>query len=318
MSDPAPRGAYSETATLKGVGMAPIDAARAPKISPPAHPPEFYKSRSLASGNWGALTESGQPLRELTPEEARDTVLRGLLDTPLEKDHRNPFEWVVSLAVHLAVITAVVVIPLAFTQALDSTDLHATYLSLPAPPAPPPPPPSAPDLPVRRSFRRVLTPALTMPTVIPKRIAQIKDEDAPDISGGGVVGGVTGGEDGGVLGGVLGGKAGGPAPPPPPPSSPKNSIHRVGGDVKPPRQLVSADPVYPIVAQTARVEGIVEVDAVIDERGNVVQARAVSGPKLLYAAALQTVLKWKYEPTYLDGMPASVQMEVQVVFHLHR
>ncbi len=313
MRDPGPRGAYSETATLKGVGMAPIDAARAPKIPPPAHPPEFYKSRSLAAGNWGALTESGGPLRELTPEEARDTVLRGLLDTPMERDQRNPFDWVVSLAVHFAVIAAVVVIPLAFTQALDSTDLHATYLSLPAPP----PPPSAPDLPVRRSFRRVLAPALTMPTVIPKRIVQIKDEDAPDISGGGVVGGITGGEDGGVLGGVLGGTADGP-PPPPPPSAPKKSIHRVGGDVKPPRQLVSVDPVYPIVAQTARVEGIVEVDAVIDERGNVVQARAVSGPKLLYAAALQTVLKWKYEPTYLDGVPASVQMVVQVAFHLHR
>jgi hypothetical protein len=55
---------------------------------------------------------------------------------------------------------------------------------------------------------------------------------------------------------------------------------------------------------------------VIDEQANVVQARAVSGPKLLYPVALQAVLKWKYEPAYLDGMLASVQMEVQVIFQL--
>ena len=297
--------------------MAPIDAALAPKIPPATQPIEYYKRHSLAAQNWGALTPSGAPLRQLSAEEAQATVLRGLLDTPLARGHRNPFDWAVSLTIHLAVIAAVVVIPLTFTQALDSTDLRATYLSLPSPPAPAPPP-SAPDLPVRRSFRRVLTPALTMPTVIPKRIAQIKDEDAPDISGGGVVGGITGGEDGGVLGGVLGGMPGGPAAPPPAPPAPKKTIRRVGGDVKPPRQLVRVSPVYPAIAQIAKVEGTVEVDAVIDEEGKVVQARAVSGPPLLLASALQAVLKWRYEPTYLDGMPISIQMEVEVGFRLGR
>jgi hypothetical protein len=44
----------------------------------------------------------------------------------------------------------------------------------------------------------------------------------------------------------------------------------------------------------------------------------VSGPPLLLAPALQAVLKWRYEPTYLDGIPVSIQMEVEVGFRLGR
>lgn len=317
MRDPAPNGNDADASTLRGVGMAPIDAARAGKIPPPAHPPEFYKSRSLVAGNWGALTGPAQLLREVTPEEARDTVLRGLLDTPMEKDGRNPLDWLVSLGVHVAIVAALVIIPLAFTQAIDSTDLQATYLSLPAPPAPAPPP-SAPDLPVRRAFRRIPTAVLTMPTVIPKKIVQVKDEEAPDISGGGVVGGVAGGQEGGALGGVLGGTGEGPPPPPPPPpQAQKKLVYRIGGDVKAPRLLMQVDPVYPLIAQRAQVAGTVKIDAVIDEEGNVSQARAISGPTLLIQAALQAVMKWRYEPTYLDGMPVSINMQVEVVFNWH-
>jgi protein TonB len=54
---------------------------------------------------------------------------------------------------------------------------------------------------------------------------------------------------------------------------------------------------------------------VIDEHGNVVQARAVSGHPLLIAAALKAVQQWKYEPTSLNGQPISVELEVQVNFN---
>jgi TonB family protein len=57
------------------------------------------------------------------------------------------------------------------------------------------------------------------------------------------------------------------------------------------------------------------VEAVIDERGNVVQAHVVSGHPLLLAEALKAVLQWKYEPTTLNGQPVSVVLKVQVQFH---
>jgi protein TonB len=74
--------------------------------------------------------------------------------------------------------------------------------------------------------------------------------------------------------------------------------------------------VYPKLARQAHVWGTVVVNAVIDEHGNVVQARALSGHPLLIQAALNAVLEWKYEPTTLNGTAVAVEMEVTVHFNL--
>jgi protein TonB len=316
MPDSAQRDDAVPTSTSSGAGFAPIDAARAGKIPAPTQGADFYKRHSLAAQNWGAIGESGAPMREVSADEARETVLNGLLDIPLERSGRSPREWVVAAVIHVVIVAALVLIPLAFLQRIDSENMQAMYLTMPRPPAPAPPPPSAPDLPVRKAVPHFHAAAITMPTAIPKKIVEVRDESAPEVSGG-VTGGVPGGEAGGVLGGVLGGVGNGPAPPPPPPAAVKKGIHQVGGDVKQPRLISGGQPEYPIVAKTAKVEGTVVIEAVIDEQGDVVQARAVSGPGLLYASALQAVLKWKYEPTILDGMPVSIRMQVTVGFHLH-
>jgi protein TonB len=316
MRDPAPSQGNPGAAAPHAVGFAAIDAARAAKIPAPTQPAEFYKGRSLAARNWGAIGGSDAPMREVSAEEARATVLRGLLDTPLENSGRSPREWAVAVVIHVVIVAALVLIPLAFLQRIDSANLQAMYLTMPRPPAPAPPP-SAADLPVRHAVRHIrFVPAIVMPTAIPKKIVEVKDEGAPELATAGATpGGVAGGENGGVLGGVLGGASDGPAPPPPP--APKRGIQRVGGDMKPPRQILKVDPDYPRIAMTAKVEGVVVIDAVIDPQGNVIQAHAISGPGLLIPAALQAVLKWKYEPTYLDGMPVSIEMKVEVGFHLH-
>jgi protein TonB len=318
MRDPAPSQDDSGAATPAGVGFAPIDAARAPKIPPPTRPPEYYKQHSLAARNWGAIGGSGAPMRQVSAEEARATVLRGLLDTPLEKSGRSPREWAVAVAIHVVIVAALVLIPLAFLQKIDSDNLRAMYLTMPRPPAPAPPP-SAAQLPARHVVHQMrFARAITMPTAIPKKIVEVKDEGAPEVDvAGAVPGGVPGGENGGVLGGVLGGMSNGPAPPPASPQPSKRGIQRVGGDVRAPRQIVRVDPDYPRIALTAKVEGDVVIEAVIDEHGNVIQARAVSGPGLLIPAALQAVLKWKYDPTYLDGQAVPIEMKVEVGFHLH-
>jgi periplasmic protein TonB len=318
MLEPTQSEAASRTSVRPAASRSLTDWPAGTKLPSPTQPVEYYKRHSLAARNWGAIGGSGAPLRQISPEEAQATVLRGLLDTPLENSGRSPREWVVAAVIHVAIVAALVLIPLAFLQRIDSDNLQAMYLTMPRPPAPAPPP-SAADLPVRRAVRHIrFAPAVVMPTAIPKRIAEVKDEGAPEVDASGATpGGVAGGENGGVLGGVLGGASSGPAPPPAPPPPPKRGIQRVGGDVKAPRQIVRVDPVYPPIAQTARVEGVVVVDAVIDERGDVLQARAISGPGLLIPAALQAVLKWKYEPTYLDGMPVPIEMKVEVGFHLH-
>jgi protein TonB len=92
---------------------------------------------------------------------------------------------------------------------------------------------------------------------------------------------------------------------------------RAGSLLKAPRQTYNIDPEYPTLAREARIRGVVVVDAIIDEQGNVVQARVVSGHPLLIAAALKAVLQWKYEPTTLNGQPVSVELQVQVHFKLN-
>jgi protein TonB len=77
------------------------------------------------------------------------------------------------------------------------------------------------------------------------------------------------------------------------------------------------DPEYPALARQAHLSGTVVINAVIDEHGNVVQARVVSGHPLLVSEALKAVLQWKYEPTTLNGQPVSVELQVQVHFNLN-
>lgn len=93
---------------------------------------------------------------------------------------------------------------------------------------------------------------------------------------------------------------------------------RVGGRLKPPRAIVQLPPEYPPLARQARIEGQVQIDAVLDEQGNVIEMKVVSGPPLLYQAALGALKKWKYQPTYLNDQPIPVQMLVTVTFVLGR
>jgi outer membrane biosynthesis protein TonB len=125
-----------------------------------------------------------------------------------------------------------------------------------------------------------------------------------------VPGGIIGGQLGGVLGGVS------PAAPPAAVSEGPRKPVRVGGEVKAPRLLYGPPPVYPLLAKQSHIQGIVLIDAIIDERGNVIEQRAISGPPLLVPAAMKAVSERKYEPTILDGDAAPVDLRVEVTFRM--
>jgi protein TonB len=127
-----------------------------------------------------------------------------------------------------------------------------------------------------------------------------------------VVTGVEGGVVGGVVGGIVGGLEAPPPPPPPPPPAPV----RVGGNIKPPTQLRRVNPVYPPIAQSARVQGVVIIEAVIGPDGTVAEAKVLRSIPLLDSAALEAVKQWQYTPTLLNGVPVPVIMTVTVNFTL--
>jgi protein TonB len=74
--------------------------------------------------------------------------------------------------------------------------------------------------------------------------------------------------------------------------------------------------VYPRIAQAARVQGVVIIEATIGPTGSVQDARILRSIPLLDAAALEAVRQWEYTPTLLNGMPVPVLMTITVNFTL--
>ena len=65
-------------------------------------------------------------------------------------------------------------------------------------------------------------------------------------------------------------------------------------------------PKYPDEARAAKASGAVNVQITIDEQGNVISAKAVSGDSLLRAASEDAARQSKFAPTLLQGVPAKV------------
>lgn len=215
-----------------------------------------------------------------------------------------------SIAAHIAIVALVLIIPLMASDILPmptagSTRFIAAITPPPAPPAP------------RMAARVTTTPAVVpnpnlAPIVAPEKIV---DEVLPS-------GGRT--ADGGLdIDGVINGvpdsvNLGAPvalAEPPPPPA-PKRPF-RVGGAIREPVKVRNVLPIYPPIAQSARVSGRVIIEAVIGTDGAVRDARVLSGTPLLNQAALDAVRQWRYSPTMLNGEAVQVVMTVTVDFRLN-
>jgi len=65
-------------------------------------------------------------------------------------------------------------------------------------------------------------------------------------------------------------------------------------------------PEYPAIAKSARASGSILVRILIDERGDVTSAQAVSGHALLRASAENAARGAKFNPVMLCGRPAKV------------
>ncbi|MDX2000595.1 MAG: energy transducer TonB [Thermoanaerobaculia bacterium] len=91
----------------------------------------------------------------------------------------------------------------------------------------------------------------------------------------------------------------------------------VGGDVFPPIRLSGAAPEYTASARRARIQGTVEIRAVIDSSGRVIDAQVAKGlPMGLSEQALQAVRGWHFRPATRRGEPVTVYYDLGVHFGL--
>ena len=100
-------------------------------------------------------------------------------------------------------------------------------------------------------------------------------------------------------------------------TKPAHPILVVGGDVKAPVKLHSPAPYYSDDAREQRIQGVVIMQTVINEFGNVVDAKVLKGLHAeLDQIALDTVSQWVFEPATLDGQPVNVYYNLTINFRL--
>ena len=90
------------------------------------------------------------------------------------------------------------------------------------------------------------------------------------------------------------------------PPLPKPTGKMISGGVLNGKATSLPKPVYPPIAKAAKASGTVTVQVVVDESGQVVTARAISGHPLLRGSAQAAARQAKFSPTILSGKPVKV------------
>lgn len=220
----------------------------------------------------------------------------------------------ISIGVHGLLIAGVILMAVLGSDMLPAVPVMLAFVAPVAQSGPPPAAAAAPaEPPLQRASAKSVS--VTVPEAAPVDApAGIKPDsgivrDPEPTSPSGVEGGVPGGGTGAVVTGLSE-----PPPPPAPAPAPPSAPMRLGSGVKPPTKLKDVSPVYPYVAQAARVGGQVIIEAVVGPDGRVTDARILRSIALLDRAALDAVSQWVYTPTFFNGVPVAVILTVTVTF----
>jgi periplasmic protein TonB len=93
----------------------------------------------------------------------------------------------------------------------------------------------------------------------------------------------------------------------------------VGGAVKKPEILSRIEPRYTEAARMSHTEGVVVLQAIIDEQGFVTGLKVLrSLPMGLDQAALDAVRQWRFKPATLEGRAVKVYFNLTVNFKIQR
>jgi periplasmic protein TonB len=92
---------------------------------------------------------------------------------------------------------------------------------------------------------------------------------------------------------------------------------RIGGEAQESKLIRKVQPVYPVSAKAARVQGKVLLETVISAEGVPQEIRVISSPSDdLTQSALDAVRQWRYSSTLLNGAPVEVVTDVLVNYTL--
>ena len=87
--------------------------------------------------------------------------------------------------------------------------------------------------------------------------------------------------------------------------------------VTPPRPQFAPDPEFSAEAQKLRYQGVITLMIVVDQSGHPRDIRILQPLGMgLDRKAVDTIARWQFSPAEKDGQPVSVEMAVQINFHL--
>jgi TonB family protein len=77
---------------------------------------------------------------------------------------------------------------------------------------------------------------------------------------------------------------------------------------------VSVPPNYPMLARQMKVQGAVNLMALISREGTIQELQILSGPAILADAAREAVRQWRFKPYLQNGKPVETQARITVNF----
>lgn len=232
------------------------------------------------------------------------------LENTWDQSARRRWTTLASFSMQALAVSLLLAIPLLWVQ--GPPQLHWFDSRILVPPSAPAPAPPGGHRTMRQS--NASGEQFFQPPTIPRQIASIDDgsgavPSAPDIGTLGVEGG-TGRRGPGVIG-SLGDQMAIAPPPTPVPTHPLRISHWAEGNL-----VHRVQPNYPPLARQARIEGPVQLRAIISRTGTIENLALLSGHPMLSPAAIEAVTQWRYRPYLLNGEPIEVETEITVNFVL--
>ena len=222
---------------------------------------------------------------------------------------QNHWTTAVSFTLQSALAGFVLLLSLLYTDALPVRALLSTVQ------APPPAPAGSPIQTVRvlRQSSQSNPEVLVVPGEVPRSAVLTREIQASVDSSSaisiGVPAGIPGAAPSSIISDVLRGAT---------PNVPRVVAQkvRVSSGIAQGLLIRQVKPQYPPLAQQARIQGTVVLQAVISKDGAVRDLHVVTGHPLLTQAAIEAVKQWLYRPYYLNGEPVAVDTQINVTFTL--
>ena len=232
-------------------------------------------------------------------------------DTAWAPSSRRGWTTLVSFALQTLGVGVLLFLPLIYNEAIPAIRL-STVLD-----APLPPPGPAPAQPHPRGARtQTNMGGVVIPIAFSEHAAILHDarvaesvslDDTSGVNGGTGIRGVPNG-----VVGSFGIAAVMPPPAPKPVARPPRISRMMEGNL-----IHRVQPVYPMPAKLARIQGPVVLRAVISKDGAIENLAVASGHPMLVKAAIDAVSQWRYRPYMLNGDPYEVETHVTVNFVLN-